>query len=310
LERGFPMGFQLTRGKLIVRAVSVLFVVSLLLQGSLAAKEKRGAQLVVTKLNGLDVEGELLSVREDALLLLGFAGLGQSVGLTEIESVRIVREDHAGSFVLGGFLAGAIGGVIYTDSTGEPGWDTLRKFLGGIYGGFLGVLAGFALSLPVGLDTKFAIAGEPEDVVRRRLEKLARMSREPSHLVVPTPAEMKPKPAPPERPSAPSVPSPAPPRPARRPRFKAEHKTVLSARAQAAYDFYFIPALSPGACIGYRHLEAKFPATSVSWSLEFVEEGVPYYEAERFTRSTEISIPERTFTRSTFYLAIRAGFRF
>ncbi len=453
-----------SKRKFFVTVVFLAVSICLILPAPSSAKEKRGAQLVINKLDGSQVRGELIAVKENSLLLLNWAGRDESVSVSDIQTIRIVRKSHTAALAIGGAAVGALGGAIYVGSVAEE-----KEYipLGAAYFGTIGAVAGLALSLPMGWDTTFAIAGEPDDVVQRRLQLLARKSREPSRVVIPKPAEVRTEPAPHEKPAAPSSPSPSSHPPARRPRFKvtlagtlspderhsqkqpggqwfsfaedappedvgphplvysqyfhsgmnrmgvagpvslsyewtehlsteiefftmgpapaqsdvvwlrftsaidgktystslyheywvesgsllfglnyrsripaplerhifeagvaagagwvkssgmayysffpADRKTVLSARAQVAYDFYFIPALSLGACVGYRYLEAKFPATTISGDLEFVEEGVPSSEAERFTRSTEISLPERTFTRSTFYLSIRAGFRF
>jgi hypothetical protein len=421
---------------------------------------------VVTCVDGKQYEGELLAVRQGSLFLLDWAGNGQTVDSADIQTVRIVRKSHAGILALGGLAAGAVAGVLISRQWEDENIDFGPLFTGAVVGG-MGALAGLALSIPVGLDTKFAVAGEPAELVKGRLDRLARYSREFRILAPPGPAEIRSEPVQPKAPVIPSAPSPAPSRPARRPRFKitlsgtlspderhsqkqpeglsfgfpgdgpqedagphplvysqyfqagmnwlgvagpyslsyewtehwsteielfptgwapaqtdsttlrftsaidgrtywtdiyhqywvssdslllglnyrlaaptpfnrhifeigvaagaarvrssefaylpffpADRKVVLSGRVQAAYDFYFIPAFSLGACIGYRHLEASFPATTVTTDLEFVEEGVPSYQAIRFTRATEAPIAERTFTRSTFYLAIRAGFRF
>ena len=73
---------------------STLAVSLLVLPAGLAAKEKRGADLVVAKIDGSKVSGELIAVKPDSLLLLS-AGMDLSIPLVDIRDVRIVRRSHA-----------------------------------------------------------------------------------------------------------------------------------------------------------------------------------------------------------------------
>ncbi len=86
-----------------VSAVVVCIVFTL--TGSLWAREKRGASLIITFKDGHFAEGELIAVKPDSLLLL--AGRDESVALAEIRSVRVVRKSQA----LVGGLCGLAAGV-------------------------------------------------------------------------------------------------------------------------------------------------------------------------------------------------------
>lgn len=81
------------------------------LTGSLWAREKRGATLVITFKDGHFAEGELIAVKPDSLLLL--TGRDESVALAEIRSVRVVRKSQA----LVGGLVGLAAGVALTALT-------------------------------------------------------------------------------------------------------------------------------------------------------------------------------------------------
>ena len=66
------------RGK---KFVSLFLIFSLLvLSGSLYAKERQGAKLVITKKNGHQIEGELITVKPNSLLLLDTKGKDGSGG--------------------------------------------------------------------------------------------------------------------------------------------------------------------------------------------------------------------------------------
>lgn len=130
----------------VVSAAIVFFIV---LPITASAKEPRGAGIVVTCTDGRQTEGELLAVKPDSLLLLGFGNKGERIDLAAIQSVRIKRKAHAGTLALGGLVAGALGGAIFGSEAGDDVFDNPSLALGAIFGG-LGALAGLAPERPGG----------------------------------------------------------------------------------------------------------------------------------------------------------------
>jgi hypothetical protein len=84
------------------------------------------------------------------------------------------------------------------------------------------------------------------------------------------------------------------------------HKICLSARIQAAYDFYIVPAFSVGAVVGYRYLQADFAGSTYSADFDFLEAGGG---ANMLTRLTEVTLPARPVAWSSPYFGLRCGFR-
>jgi len=89
--------------------IALFLVFSVLaLSGSLYAKERRGAKLIITKKDGQQVQGELITVKPNSLLLLDTDGKDVSVGIADIKVIRIVkkskilREAITGLLVFGG----------------------------------------------------------------------------------------------------------------------------------------------------------------------------------------------------------------
>jgi hypothetical protein len=168
-------------GKLIAPTLIVLLVV---IPGNVSAKERRGAALVVTRLDGSQVSGELIAVKKDSLLLLSY-GRGESIDLPKIKNIRIVRRSQAGKGALCGLLGGALFGALA--STGGTGAIIGRSSRGsaavilGSFFGAIGGLGGLGVGAIMGIDTTIAVAGEPEARVRRQLDKLRSHARVP-HL--------------------------------------------------------------------------------------------------------------------------------
>ena len=156
--------------------IAVVLTAGLLgLPAGLSAKQRQGATLVVTKLDGAQVSGELIAVRPDSLLLLSDSrdavhppGRGPDrPDRPEIEG-RALRRSSEGP-------------------SGWPAWDfwcqsagpdveygTEKTLLGGGVGVLAGVIAGFVK----GVDPVFAVAGRPQAEIARYWVKLSAHSRE------------------------------------------------------------------------------------------------------------------------------------
>ncbi len=235
-------------------SVSFALVAALFLPSPASAKGRRGANVRVACLDGRQIEGELIAVKEDAVLLLSPSGRDWSVELKSIESVRILRKSHKGTLTLCGFLAGGAAGAYIGYQTRDEDLS-FPPLLGGAILGGIGALAGWAASAAIGTDTTFTLAGEPGETIKSRLAGLARLSREYRNLNSLSLAEPQTKPgaksatkteeeargeeaaevAPksevrskndPSRTSAPSN----PPGPNRRPRFRIALLTSIAAR--------------------------------------------------------------------------------
>ena len=72
------------------KSIALFLVFSLFaLSGSLYAKERRGAELIVTKKNGQLIGGELITVKPNSLLLLDAVGKDVSVDIADIRLLEL-----------------------------------------------------------------------------------------------------------------------------------------------------------------------------------------------------------------------------
>jgi hypothetical protein len=142
-----------------------------------AASEQRGAMVAVTLTLGRGtVKGELLSVKEDALLIFDHStGRGERIELQDVSQVKIIKKSK---FLLGMVIGIIIGlrkasyNVRYEDSC-EAGYGMdyfLIPPLTGLCGGILGALAG--------IDKKFSLAGILPQIRQENLERLKDYARE------------------------------------------------------------------------------------------------------------------------------------
>lgn len=158
-----------------LRSIAVSLVIVLLaLPGGLSAKERKGATVVVTRLDGSQARGELVAVKPDALLL-SIEGTDLSVPLPEIDAVRIVRKSRA--VLYGGVGAAAgLGGMGLAIGGAGPELDYAAAKV--LAGGGIGLIAGAIAGTITGIDRKFPVAGRPAAEVARYWARLASYARE------------------------------------------------------------------------------------------------------------------------------------
>lgn len=153
----------------------ILAILTLALPGSLAAREKRGAPLIITLKDGHLVEGELIAVKPDSLIL--YSAKDETIDLARIKVIRVVKPPRIETGMLCGVAVGAVATAIFGahDSGGEfgPVGTVLRGILFLSAGAGLGAGAG-ALA---GKDKVFRLEGMSEAEVRTTLTYLRKKAR-------------------------------------------------------------------------------------------------------------------------------------
>jgi hypothetical protein len=96
-----------------IKVMAFLFVVSLAaFSGTLMAKTRKAAELVVMKTDGNPVRGELITVKQHVLLLMDWQTRGDvSIDIRNAKYIKIIGKSHAGKGAFIGFIVGgALGG--------------------------------------------------------------------------------------------------------------------------------------------------------------------------------------------------------
>ncbi len=159
---------------------SVLILFLLVCTGNLAAKERRGAELLVTKTDGQQIQGELIAVRQNSILLLSSEGVDISVEIRDISVITIVKKTEVNTGILGGFLIGAIGGYFVGQGVRDVSAQEQVLITSAtiIVGGTLGsIIFGLGFGAIFGKDKSIKIEGKSESEIKEILEKLRNQAR-------------------------------------------------------------------------------------------------------------------------------------
>jgi len=76
-------------------------------------ERKHGAKLIITKKNGQQIKGELITVKPNSLLILDAEGKDVSIDIADIKVIRIVKKSKFGKGLLYGLLIGGGGGGLF-----------------------------------------------------------------------------------------------------------------------------------------------------------------------------------------------------
>ena len=159
----------------------VLFL--MMLSINLYAKERRGAKLLITKKNGQQIGGELITVKPNSLLLLNNEGKDVSINIEEIKVIRIGKKSKALRIGIVGFLVGAgLGALVgymtlYEFLEGyNPKRDGSNVAVGAMIGGCIGAISGVLLGVVEG-DKIIHFEGMTDLEIRDTLGKLRKKAR-------------------------------------------------------------------------------------------------------------------------------------
>jgi hypothetical protein len=160
--------------------ISLFLIFSLLaLSTNLYAKERRGAKLIITKKNGYQTEGELITVKPNSLLLLSITGRDVSVGIKDVKVIRIVKKSKLLTGVWVGIAVGGGTGVLLGGSASEGMGVSSgegRKILG-VFGAVVGLLVGGTIGAVVGIDKTIKIEGMTDSEIKEAMDKLRKKAR-------------------------------------------------------------------------------------------------------------------------------------
>lgn len=155
--------------------IALFLVFSVLaLSGSLYAKERRGAKLIITKKDGGQIKGELIvvKVKQKSLLLLDTEGKDESVDIKNIKVIKIVKKS---GFWNGFLIGGVVGAIIATPHREQDRFFPVgvKIACAGIIFGLIGGVAGaFA-----GKDETIQIEGKSPRWIEFYLKKLRKKAR-------------------------------------------------------------------------------------------------------------------------------------
>lgn len=167
---------------LVVLASFLLFIST----PDLAAKERRGADLLILEKDGTQIRGELIAVKQNSLLLLdAVSGADVQANIEDINAVTIIKRSKAGKGALMGFLAGSgIGVISVLSAGGNHEEDVWAGFFSDIFKALAvalfitaGTVIGLIIGAAAGKDEIIRFEGKSPEQIKGILEKLRSKAR-------------------------------------------------------------------------------------------------------------------------------------
>ena len=150
------------------------------------AKDRQGAEVVITKKDGTLVSGELIAVKKNSLLILSSgpeAGTDLTLAFDEIQKVRIVRKSHVWDGLGYGLLIGGGGGAIAGFASGDDrsGFFMLtasdKAMILSAFFGSIGMIIGGIGGGLAGRDLSYSVGGKSDNWFQLRKGELAELAR-------------------------------------------------------------------------------------------------------------------------------------
>ncbi len=157
-------------------------VILLICPFNLAAKRK-GSQLMIVKEDGQVLEGELLKVKEDSLLIMtSGSGNGVTIDITEISKLKIKRKAKFGKGALKGLLLGAGIGIVVGLTNEYDGTGFIKDkgggaIVGGLWYGVLGAGAGGVIGSMTKDYKEIQVKGKTPSQIKEIMRKLNKKAR-------------------------------------------------------------------------------------------------------------------------------------
>lgn len=165
----------INKGEILKKFISLFLVFSLMiLPVNLYSKARRGATLSVLKIGGQKIEGVLIAVKEDSLLLLDpeFGDI-ISVNIKDIDRIRFRKESKFWTGAAIGFSIGAF--IAAITGTSAPQVEGILKGIA-VFGG-IGALLGAIIGTRAGTDETIQIEGMTDSEIQEALDKLRKKAR-------------------------------------------------------------------------------------------------------------------------------------
>ena len=145
--------------------------------------ERKQGAIIITKKDGQQIRGELITVKPISLLLLDTEGKDVSINIADVKVIRIVKKSKAGTGVLIGLLIGGGGGALFWAKIARGAGDDVAKVVA-IYGGAtaaVGAIIGGVTGAVLGTDKTIQIEGMTDLEIKEAMDKLRKKARIPDY---------------------------------------------------------------------------------------------------------------------------------
>lgn len=167
------------KGKKYTALAIIILLVAL--SGNLFAK-KKGAELIIQKTDGQQIQGELIAVKENSLLVMESLSLNDlTIKIDDVKIVTILGKSRFWRGAGFGFLMGSLGammvtGFLFAEKMGDmAGGSVSYGAIGGAVGAVVGGLVGKKPRMPEIIE----VEGKSDSEIKEILEILRSRARVP-----------------------------------------------------------------------------------------------------------------------------------
>jgi len=165
------------------KSIALFLVFSILaFSGNLFATERKGANLIIQRVDRIRVRGELIAVKQDSILLLEkYSGADMAIDSRDIGVIKIEGESGVLAGILVGLILGAgVGYAIGYPQGSESGFlfsKAAAGRIGAAIGGVLCALMGAGVAMALDRDKKIQLEGKSDSQIQEILKKLRKKAR-------------------------------------------------------------------------------------------------------------------------------------
>ena len=142
--------------------------------------ERRGIVVSIVKIDGSRIQGELVAVRKDSILLQEENGPTSLIGIAQVKYMEKPKRSALVGAINGAIRYGFIGVVVGDLAAGKKAkefWQNPSAFYGGAVGALFGAVMGGLRGAPTRAIETIEIQGYPREKIESVLFKLSRDAR-------------------------------------------------------------------------------------------------------------------------------------
>lgn len=165
--------------KIVVSGLVVSFLIISCFGNIQAAPRKHGVELIVVKMDGKVVRGELIAVKPSSILTMEDSS-DEAIDIKDIKLIKVVSKEELLRGKGIGFIIGSVSGALLGAASGSSGGTVIGAT--SVFGGIIGEFVLGLIGTNAGVVETIQIEGKSPEEVKEALGKLNRLARIPQKI--------------------------------------------------------------------------------------------------------------------------------